>query len=137
MPTEDALSRLKATYQAWNDTKGGDRDAWLDLMADDVRLHTIGDHGPGLGFARECRSKDEVVGYMTALLGEWRMNHFTPARFIVDGDQVAVFSRTAWTHRSTGKPVDVAVAHMFQFRDGMIVEAQEVFDGAPLCAAAV
>jgi ketosteroid isomerase-like protein len=130
------LEALKAAYQAWHDTKGGRTDMWLDLFADRVCIHSTGGDSRGLQFAKPRHSRDEAVDYFTALLDDWTMIHFTPEAFVVEGDSVAMFGHCAWTCKATGKPVEVAIAHLWRFVDDKVAELLEIFDTGKAIAAA-
>lgn len=137
MESGDNLTRLKAAYQAWHDSKGGNVDEWLALMSDDVHVHSVGDEKAGLEFAKGCCSREEAVGYFTGLLETWSMIHWTPQHFVADGDRIAMFGHCSWRSKATGKIVDVHVAHLWTFKGGRIVELIEIFDTAGATAAAV
>lgn len=47
-----------------------------------------------------------------------------------DGENVVVLARYAATHKGTGKPIDVRVAHHFVVRGGRIVRFEQFTDTA-------
>jgi len=133
------LARLKAAYQTWSETKGeGERarNAWLDLLDDQVRIVSMDETAAGIAFARNRHSKEEAADYLNGIVAEWEMVHFTPGIFIHDGDQIAMFGQCAWTHRQTGKTAECHIAHLWQFSGDRIVSYTEVFDSARAAAAA-
>lgn len=136
MPSDDSLIRLKAAYQLWHDTKGEDTTGWLVLMADNVRIRSVGADAPGLTFAATRHSRSEAVEYLAAITRDWKMVHWTPDTFVCAGSKIAMFGRCAWTHKRTGKTADVSCAHLWTFTDGKAVEFTEVFDSAKAVAAA-
>ena len=105
MSDSQNLRELKTAYRAWDETKGDSKDAWLNLMGDKVCMHSVGEEGTGLDFAKDGHSKTEAVDYLAALLKDWKMIHWTPDTFVEDGDRIAMFGRCAWTFRKTGKDV--------------------------------
>lgn len=131
----DNLSRLKACYQAWNDTKG-DREAWRGILAEPFTLHSIDENAPGLEFAKDRFSREEALDYLTAALKEWEMVHFTPETFVSEGDKIAVFGRMGYRHKVTGKEADARMAHLWRFEDGKAAGVIEIFDTAVAVAAA-
>lgn len=133
---ESDLERLKATYQAWHDSKG-DKDVWLNVMGDDVCIRSMDETSPGLEFAKDRFSRQEAVDYLGGILDAWSMIHWTPETFVCEGDLIAMFGRCAWTSKTTGKSADVRIAHLFRSRDGKVVEMTEIFDSARAAAAAV
>lgn len=130
------LDRLKTAYRTWADSKGASSEVWLDLMSDDVRMRSMGGSSPQIAFAEERRSKQEAVAYFAGLARDWSMVHWTPEVFVSEGDRIAVFSTCAWTHKSTGKTAEVAISHLWQFKNGKAVEVRELFDSARAIAAA-
>lgn len=50
--------------------------------------------------------------------------------YVVDGENVVVLARYTATHRATGKPLDVRVAHAFVVRGGLIVRFEQFVDTA-------
>jgi ketosteroid isomerase-like protein len=136
MTTTDNVSALKAAYAVWHDRKGADTSAWLALMDDDFRIASMGDEGRGLAFVRERTAKVQAVEYLSSLTRDWTMIHFTPETYVADGDQVAMFGKTAWTNKATGKVAEVRTAHLWRFRNGKAIELIEIFDSARVVAAA-
>lgn len=131
------LAQLKAAYAVWDQFKGQRTDVWLDLVADDMRLISMGEHTSALAFAVPRRSKQEVVAYFTALLADWQMIHWTPETYVCEGDHIAVFGRSGWTNKATGKIAEIRIAHLWTFSSGKAVELIELFDSARAAAAAM
>ena len=130
MTDDSDLSQLQNAYHIWHETKGSSGKPWLDLMDDEVCIYSMGEEAPGLSFAKDRQSKEEVVEYLTGLLVDWTMVHWTPEIFVSEGDRIAMFGHTAWTNKATGKTAETRIAHLWKFRDGKIVEFTEVFDSA-------
>ncbi len=131
------LQALKAAYQAWHDSKGHSKDTWLELMGDQVHIHSVGEQSPGLEFARDRFSKTEAVDYLLAVLKDWEMVYWSPDVFVEQGDRIAMFGRCAWSFRTTGKVADTDVSHLWRFVDGKIIELIEIFDSAKAVAATI
>ncbi len=131
------LENLKAAYSAWDETKGGSAEQWLELFSDSIRIRSISEDTPGLSFARDRHSKAEAVEYLTSILAEWSMVHWTVDQLLEDGDQVAMFGHCAWTNKKTGKTAEVLAAALWKFEDGRIVEFTEIFDTARAAVAAM
>ncbi|HUT51419.1 MAG TPA: nuclear transport factor 2 family protein [Alphaproteobacteria bacterium] len=135
MTDDTNLSRLQNAYHVWHDTKGASASTWLDLMSDEVGIFSMGEEAAGLSFAKDRQNKHEVVEYLTGLLADWTMVHWTPEIYVREGDRIAMFGHTAWTNKATGKTAETRIAHLWQFDDGKIVEFTEVFDSARVVAA--
>ena len=136
MPDSRSLTDLTAAYRAWHESKGADRDCWLNLMGDEVSIHSMGGDGAGLDFAKDCHSKAEAVDFMATIPKDWQMIHWTPNVFVEDGDRIAMFGRCGWTCRKTVRDAEVDIAHLWRFADGKIVDLIEIFDSARVVAAA-
>ncbi len=54
----------------------------------------------------------------------------TPEQFIASGDTVAVVARYTGTGKETGKDLDLPVAHVFDVRDGKVVQFRQFVDTA-------
>lgn len=130
------LAPLKAAYHRWHNSKGADSNCWLDLMSDSVQIRSTAAPVAALAFATDRNSKTEAVNYLTSLLKDWSMVHWTPETFVSEGDKIAVFSRCAWTNKATGKVAEVRTSHLWEFQNGKIVSLTEVFDTAKAIAAA-
>jgi ketosteroid isomerase-like protein len=126
--TQENVATLRRAYQRWHDTRGGSVQDWLDLMADDVTMRTVGDGVPGLEFTRGRRGKGEAQGYFAGLAADWEMVHFTADEFIAQGDRVVVLSRVAFRNKRTGKVAESPKADVFRFRDGRVVDFVEFLD---------
>jgi len=129
------LTALKHAYRQWHETRGGSVNVWLDLMADDVRIHSLAGGAPGAEFTRHVSSKEGFKQYFVGLLADWEMLHYTTATFVADGDHVAMRGSTAWRNKKTGRIIDTPKADFFTFRDGKIVEFHEFYDTAAMMAA--
>jgi uncharacterized protein len=126
------LAKLQHVYAQWNESKGKNEQAWLDIMADDVRVRTLARGGPGVEFTTEMRSKAELDRYLTGLREEWQMIYYRADEFVVDGDKIAVMGWTAWTNRKTGRKFETPKADFAVFRDGKIVKWTEFYDTAAI-----
>jgi len=135
--TPELMDKLRAAYDHWHQTRGAGFSAWIDLMADDFVLRSIGDGAPAMEFSALRRGKEAVHGYFSSLAADWEMIHFTHEDFVVDGDQVVAFGNCAYRHRKTGKVAESPTIHRWRFRDGLAVELFEYYDTAKAFAAAI
>jgi ketosteroid isomerase-like protein len=137
MTTQDNLAKLKAAYAVWNDRKGASLDAFHDLMDENIRLTNWGEEAAALPFAAAPRtSRDQALQYLSDILNDWTMIHYTPRTFVCEGDRIAMFGTCAWTHKGTGKSAECNMAGLWRFRDGKAVEFTDMFDTAIAVAAA-
>lgn len=136
MPINDNARKLEQAFVTWHVTKGRSTDVWLDLMAEDVRFHSLAGGAPGAEFAVECRSRADFVRYLEGLTKDWEMIHYETSVFAADGDRVVMLGSTAWRNKRTRKVVDTPKADLVTFRDGRIIDFAEFYDTAKLFAAA-
>jgi ketosteroid isomerase-like protein len=134
--SSDNVARLKSVYGQWHESKGASVQAWLDIMADDVRCYSLAAGAPSAEFTAPISSKKDFERYFKGLLDDWEMIHYTTDEFVAEGDRVAVLGSTAWRNRKTGRAVDTAKADFWTFRDGRVVEFHELYDTAALLAGA-
>jgi ketosteroid isomerase-like protein len=134
--SSDNVARLKSVYGQWHESKGASVQAWLDVMADDVRCYSLAAGAPSAEFTAPISSKKDFERYFKGLLDDWEMIHYTTDEFVAEGDRVAVLGSTAWRNRKTGRAVDTAKADFWTFRDGRVVEFHELYDTAALLAGA-
>ena len=134
-PSEN-VAKLKAGYFQWHESKGKSVQAWMDLMADNVRCYSLAAGAPGAEFTAAINSKKDFERYFKGLLADWEMIHYTTGDFIAEGERVAMLGSTGWRNRKTGRVVDTPKADFWTFRDGKIVEFHELYDTAALIGAA-
>jgi ketosteroid isomerase-like protein len=129
------VDRLKVAYQAWNDSRGLDRAAWLSLFADDIHFRSMADGASGLEFTTARKGTASAKEYFDALAKDWEMVYFTADDFISEGDRVVMTGRCSWRHKGTGKTAESPALHVWRFRDGKAIELFEAFDTARAFAA--
>ena len=132
---DDNVAIVRKVYELWNKNREQAFETWLDAMADDIELGSLGAGAPGLDFTVTRRSNAEVREYLLGLAQDWEMIHYTPDSFIAQGDQVVMRGRCGWRHRRTGKTVETPKADFLRLRDGKIVAFYEFFDTAAALAA--
>lgn len=132
----DNIAKVKSAYQAWHDCKGGNCGIWHALVHEDVSLNPIGGTQRGLEFTQPGTGRAQLTAYLDSLTGSWTMNYFEPEVVVADGDRVAMFGRTSWTFKETGKVAVTPIAHLWRFENGLAVEFTEIFDSAAVAAAA-
>lgn len=129
------LAKANEAYRRWHETRGESVQDWLDIMADEVRFRSLAQGAPGLEFTEERMSKAELGEYFAGLVAEWKMHHYTPEHFIVQGDWVVMLGTTKWESRATGKELVTPKADFLEFRDGKVVKFFEFYDTAAAIAA--
>lgn len=105
----------------------GDLDALRATLAPDVEWKEMA----GFPLAGTYRTPEGVTSAVMEKLGaEWVDWTAHDDSYVVDGENVVVLARYTATHRATGKPLDVRVAHAFVVRGGLIVRFEQFVDTA-------
>jgi ketosteroid isomerase-like protein len=105
----------------------GDLEALRATLADDVEWTEMA----GFPLAGTYRTPHGVTSAVMERLGKdwdnWTAHDDT---YVVDGENVVVLARYTATNKSTGKDIDVRVAHHFIVRGGRIVRFEQFVDTA-------
>lgn len=132
----EMLPRIRALYAEWGRSRGSNVDAWMELLADDVRLRSLPDGGEGLEFTKHGEGKEAVLRYIAGLAEEWEMLDYTVEQFVAQDEHVVMLGHCTHRNRHTGKTVETPKADVLRVRDGKIVEFREFFDTARVSAGA-
>ena len=121
---------LRHCYQHWANSKGKSTDAWLSLLAEDMRAHLLGaatgsTKGPSPG-----SGKAQFRDYLASVDQNWEMLDYKLADTIAQDERVAAIIHTSWRNRATGRAIDVVMVNIWRFRDGKAVEFSEFYDTA-------
>jgi len=103
----------------------------LSLLHDDFVIHAAGDV-PYSGDYLGAEGFSELITKMVAILD------FTPStdmQYIVDGDNVVLHYRLAFTSRASGKSIETAVTEVFSVRDGLITDIDVYYKNPSAVAA--
>ena len=90
----------------------------LDRLVDDVVW--INEGPESIPYAGTFKGRQEVPRFFQALASTVDNGRLDPEEWIADGDKVVTTGRFTATVKATGKPIDVAIAHVFTVRDGKI-----------------
>jgi ketosteroid isomerase-like protein len=105
----------------------GDLTALRETLAPDVEWTEMA----GFPLAGTYRAPDGVTsGVMEKLGRDWENWTAHDDTYVVDGENVVVLARYTATHKGTGKPLNVRVAHHFTVRGGLIVRFEQFTDTA-------
>jgi ketosteroid isomerase-like protein len=122
------LSTVQEGYAAF---ARGDVAAVLAVMDPDIVWSTP-ESVPGGGVYRGHAGVGE---FFAGLMDRWGELHVEPETWIDGGDYVVALGRHRGYGKSTGTPVDLAFAHVWQLRDGRAIAFTEFFDSAVLAPA--
>jgi ketosteroid isomerase-like protein len=129
-PAEQHLALLKGIYKRWGETKGGNVDEILTLLADDVVWRSIANGLHGLNFAKEPLTKPNVRSYFENLGKDWELVFFDVERMIAQNHTVVVVAECSFRHRRTGKSFMSPKVDIWDFKRGKVVGFFEYFDTA-------
>lgn len=127
MPPEMAANqaRIQALYVAY---AAGNRMAFNDLLAEDVRWHSVGP--ADLPWAGMREGRDAVHEYFRILEGVSAVEGYTPEHAVGDGDWLILLGTLRVRVKDDTHGVDYPKVDAFRFRDGKIVEFREYYDTA-------
>ena len=129
-PEEQSVALIKGIYKRWSETKGGNVDEILNILADDVVWRSIANGLHGLNFAKEPLTKPNVRGYFESLGKDWELVFFDVERIIAQSNTVVVIAECSFRHRRTGKSFMSPKVDIWDFRRGKVVGFFEYFDTA-------
>lgn len=110
----------------------GDLEALRATMAPDVEWTEMA----GFPLAGTYRTPTGVTSNVMEVLGkDWEGWAAHDDSYVVDGENVVVLARYTATHRGTGNPLNVRVAHHFIVRGGLIVRFEQFVDTAKVAEA--
>jgi len=111
----------------------GDLAALRATMAPDVEWTEMA----GFPLAGTYRTPEGVTANVMEILGrDWDGWAAHDDSYVVDGENVVVLARYTATHRTTGKSLNVRVAHHFIVRGGLIVRFEQFVDTLKVAEAA-
>jgi ketosteroid isomerase-like protein len=130
MPVTDNpnLAALEGIYARWSETKGGNVDEIIGLMADDIEMRSVLTPDVPHEISGVHGGKEQAADYFAGLLRDWEMIAWDIDRFIADGDDVVMVGRCHWRGRETGFEVDTAKVDIWHFENGKATSFLEMFD---------
>ena len=127
MGLTDPSSPAEVVRRQYLASADGDLDALRATLAPDVEWTEMA----GFPLAGTYRTPEGVTAHvMERLAAEWDGWTAHDDRYVVDGEDVVVLARYTATHRATGKPLAVRVAHHFVVRGGLIVRFEQFVNTA-------
>jgi uncharacterized protein len=120
--SEQSLEIIKSAYAAF---ERGDVPGLLGAFAEDIEWY----EAEGMPYGGLHRGGEAVAQNVFGPIAE-DVEGFavTPKEFMSTGDTVAVVVNYTGTGKSTGKPLDIPVVHVWEVRDGKIVRFRQFID---------
>ena len=109
----EPLEKLKKLYEEW---AAGDYSS-TEIFAPDMTMETY-----GMGDPMRSESYEEFVDVMRDWLRAWeRPIVVEPEEFIQAGDRILVLIRWSGRGKGSGATVEAEGAHLWTFRDGLVI----------------
>ncbi len=107
---------LKQAYANWSESKGGNVDEWMSIMADDIRFGSIAQGGHGTPYLTAYRNRDALGEYFGGLLRDWQMVEYSAHEFVAQGDRVVMLGHCTWRYKRNGKVVSTSQSRCLAVR---------------------
>jgi len=124
------IDRIKQMYEAFG---RGDLASLMESVAEDVVWEF--EAPAAIPYAGSRRGKQEVLGFFSGIATSEENQALTITDYVASENKVATFGRYAGTVKSTGLRFDVALAHLFEFKDGKVARFVDYNDTARIAAA--
>jgi hypothetical protein len=123
--TLPSVQFVKSLYEAF---ARGDVQTVLAAMDEDIEWNEA--EGNPWNAGQAFVGPQQIVEGVLARIGaEYEDFRIDTHRFLGDGDTVVVEGRySASRHKTTGKPLDAQVAHVWDLRDGKVIRFQQYTD---------
>lgn len=129
MPATTTTENLETVRGLYDSFAEGDIEAIRDIMDSDVELHEP--EGFAVAGAGTHHGFDEIVEKVFSRIADgWVDVSVVPERYVADGDTVVALQTWSGTNIETGKSVELAGVHVFDFEDGKIVQWTSYADTA-------
>ena len=120
--------RIRAAYEQWEQSRGGDPEPFIALVAEDFTMASVLDPPELHELACDHCGLDRVRDYFAALDADWEMIDFPTGQIVEQGDTVVWIGNCTWRHRHTGSVAATPKVDIWTFRDGRAVRMFEMFD---------
>ena len=120
--------RVRAAYEQWEQSRGGDPEPFIALVAEDFTMASVLDPPELHELACDHCGLDRVRDYFAALDADWEMIAFPTGQIVEQGDTVVWIGNCTWRHRHTGSVAATPKVDIWTFRDGRAVRMFEMFD---------
>lgn len=126
--TQANADKVRHAYALWNDTRGASPEAFLDMMAEDVRMNTVLDPPELHPLAHERVGIENARDYLVSLVLHLEMIEFPTEEIVAQGDTVVWIGSCTWRDRKTGVETRTKKVDILHFSDGKVVSVLEMFD---------
>jgi ketosteroid isomerase-like protein len=126
--TEANADRVRQAYRLWHETRGGSPEAFLELLAPDVRMSTVLDPPDLHPLAHERIGIENARDYLVSLVLNLEMIDFPTEEIVAEGETVVWIGSCHWRDRKSGTETRTAKVDIWRFREGKAVSVMEMFD---------
>ena len=127
-PINRNLEALSRAYARWAETRGGNVDEILAMMADDIVMGSVLAPEIPNEISGTHKGKQQAAAYFAAMLAEWEMVDWRVDRFVADGDDIVMVGSCHWRRRATGEEVRSPKIDLWHFEGGWATRFYEMFD---------
>ena len=122
------VSAVADAYAQWRDTRAGNIDQIIYLMADEIEMRSVLDPELPDDLAAVRKTKAEARQYFEIVNRDWEMVDYIQDKIVADGDTIVWIGHCEWRHRGTGRQLHSPKVDIWTFRDGKAVSFLEMFD---------
>ena len=126
--TQANADKVRQAYAQWNESRGASPEAFLDLMAEDVRMNTNLDPPDLHPLAHERFGIENARDYLVSLVLHLEMVDFPTEEVVAQGDTVVWIGSCTWRDRKSGAETRTKKIDVWRFSDGKVVSVLEMFD---------
>jgi ketosteroid isomerase-like protein len=112
--------------QAYESFRTGDINAFLSLLAHDVRWEMP--DMPAVPFAGSCRGRDEVARFFKRMSETQDVLEFKLEDFIAQSESVVALGKFVMRIRATGREAHSTFAHLWKWQQGHATLVREYVD---------
>ena len=117
------LEIVRSTYEGKNSEENGSNLA--AYAAEDI----VWTEAKGFPYGGTYTGLDAIgKNVFRRLATEWTNYKFTPEGYVADGDKVVAYGTYTAVNNTTGKPLKARVAHLWQLKDGKIIQFEQFVD---------
>lgn len=122
------IDQVSDAYRLWRESRGGNSDQIIALMADGVRMRSVLSPSLPDDLAADRKSIAEARQYFEIIARDWEMLDYPQEKIVADQDTVVWIGRCRWRHRFTGREIETPKVDVWTFQGGKAVSFLEMFD---------
>ncbi|MEM9222347.1 MAG: nuclear transport factor 2 family protein [Pseudomonadota bacterium] len=121
MTTRDIIEKFYSAYSV------GDVETALSLFHPNVR-HRACPQNQAIDHCGCFEGLEAVKERIGMILRDWTFKAYQPEFILADGDRAAALVHIEAVGNQSGEAIEIQSAHFWRVKDGLVVEADEIFD---------